>query len=89
MAYDSSETCVDHIIGDKHITLTASEQWSVNLVHRLKKRCPDEVDIRYTNPDGSMLVHLPKKWLKISPPRKVSEEQKETARQRMLEYHNT
>ena len=34
------------------------------------------------NEDGSIFVHIPINYVKISPPRKVSEEQKEAANKR-------
>ena len=37
------------------------------------------------NKDGSMVCHVPVRWIRVSPPRKVSEEQREAARQRFAE----
>lgn len=39
------------------------------------------------NKDGSVLAHVPVKWIKISPPRKVSEEQREAAAMRLREIN--
>ena len=89
MAFDVKQTCIDHIDGDKHITVTASENWSVKKILALSETHPDLVEITHTNPDGSLLAHIPKGWLKISPPRKMSEAQRESARQRMLDMHKT
>ena len=36
----------------------------------------------HPNEDGSIFVHIPINYVKISPPRKVSEEQKEAASKR-------
>ena len=37
-----------------------------------------------TNDDGTILAKLPLKFLKISPPRKVSDEQREQMRERFI-----
>lgn len=49
---------------------------------RLAKENPDEVEIMAENSDGSLFAHIPVKYIKISPPKKMSEEQKEAASER-------
>lgn len=49
---------------------------------RLSEKNPDEVKIIVQNKDGSLFAHVPVNYIKISPPRQVSEEQKETASER-------
>jgi hypothetical protein len=65
-----TETTFDHIKGNDKFSLTAAEQWSIAMVKKLKARYPDEVEILHTNPDGSMLVHLPFDWMRVVPKRK-------------------
>ena len=43
---------------------------------------PDEVKIMAANEDGSAFFHIPINYIKVSPPRKVSEEQREAAGER-------
>lgn len=43
---------------------------------------PEEVKLIAENKDGSALFHVPVNWIKCSPPRKLSEEQKEAAAER-------
>lgn len=43
---------------------------------------PDEVKLIVENKDGSAIFHVPVNWIKCSPPRKVSDEQKEAAAER-------
>ena len=83
---DITETVYEHTTGDNTFTITAAEQWSKTMVKRLKKRYPDEVDIRYINEDGSMLVHMPFSWMRVSPKRKLNltDEQREERRVRMM-----
>lgn len=49
---------------------------------KLSQDYPDEVKIIAVNDDGSLFAHIPVKYVKISPPRKVSEEQREAASER-------
>ena len=43
---------------------------------------PDEVKLMAENKDGSAYSHVPISYIKVSPPRKVSEEQREAAGER-------
>lgn len=58
-------------------------------IRRLAEQYPDEVKICADNDDGSIVAHIPKSAVKISirKGRQMTEEQKEAARQRILEYH--
>ena len=52
------------------------QKW-INKVKRLHKDHPEDVEIIAENADGSICAKLPIKYLKISPPRQVSEEQRQ------------
>ena len=78
---DYNETAIEHERGNALATITAAETWSINRMLKLKEEYPDKVDI-LENPDGTIFGHFPAKWLKISPPRKMTEEQVEAARER-------
>ena len=43
---------------------------------------PDEVKVMAVNKDGSAFFHVPVSYIKVSPPRKVSEAQREAAGER-------
>lgn len=43
---------------------------------------PDEVKLMVENNDGSAFFHIPVSYVKISPPRKVSDEQRKAAGER-------
>lgn len=45
-----------------------------------------EVDVK-ENKDGSIVAHVPIKWVKVSPPKQMSEEQKIAAGERMRKMH--
>lgn len=44
---------------------------------------PDEVKVMAVNKDGSAFFHIPINYIKVSPPRKVSEAQREAAGERL------
>ena len=43
---------------------------------------PDEVKVMAVNEDGSAFFHVPINYIKVSPPRQVSEKQREAAGER-------
>ena len=50
---------------------------------RYTKERPDEVKLKSENKDGSAFFHVPVSYIKVSPPRKVSEAQREAAGERL------
>lgn len=53
-----------------------------NKLLRLAEENPEDVKLKVYNKDGSAVFHVPVNYIKVSPPRKVSEEQKEAAAER-------
>lgn len=49
---------------------------------RYTENRPEEVKLMAENKDGSAFFHIPISYIKLSPPRKVSEEQREAAGER-------
>lgn len=66
------ETCFDHQFGAAYATLSSAEYPVVNRMKKLAEKHPDEVKIVAENKDGSICVHVPWKWVKISPPRQLN-----------------
>lgn len=84
---DFKETCVDYLNVDDYATFTSSETKWINKIIKLQQANPSDVKIEYYPEDnhGVLIAHIPKSWLKISPPRQVNytEEQKAAAAERM------
>lgn len=75
-----NEFAINWLKGGEYAEITAPASTALkNKLLRLKEERPDE------NKDGSMVCHVPVRWIRVSPPRKVSEEQREAARQRFAE----
>lgn len=84
------ETVYEHIDGNDTFTITACERWSINMCKRLKEKYPDEVEIVHENEDGTLLVHMPYKWMKVKPPKKMnlSEEERAIRAERLKGFRN-
>jgi len=99
MQGDFQETHAGYIRGDKTITFDTGELKWMRKIRKWKEEYPDDVIIKHENidPDSddgaieSMVVELPIKWMKVSPPKKMnlSEEQKQAARDRLQAARNT
>ena len=82
---DIYETVVEYVKGDSTITVSSTDRAWVNKILKLCSENPEETHIVAQNPDGSVCAKLPKKYLKLSKPRKVtlSEEQKAATAERL------
>lgn len=84
----NNENCIEWINGQQTVTVTFCERKYINKIYALKERCPDDIEI-ITNQDGSICATLPKKFIKISPPKQVSEEQRQAASERFKQMRES
>jgi hypothetical protein len=84
---ENKENAIEWITGQRTITVTLSHSKYVNKVKSLATT-HKEVKILAENEDGTILAKLPIKYLKLSAPRQVSEEQREQMRERFLARQN-
>lgn len=70
------ETCIEYTDGTAWIS--SDERKWINRVHKLKADRPDEVQIKREpeDNDGCIYATVPAKWVRVSPPRVLSEEHK-------------
>lgn len=68
------------------MTFTFTARKFISRIKKYKESHSDDVDF-VENKDGSICGHVPLKWLKISPPRKISEEQRIAMAERMKKMH--
>ena len=68
-------------------TVTASFTQK-KFVSRFREKFRDNPDVQIVadNKDGSICVRFPLNWVKLSPPRQVSDEQKAAAAERLRKY---
>lgn len=81
---DFKETAFDYLSCDAHATFYTSESKWMRKIKSLQQSHPNEITIINESEDGIM-VHIPKSWMKITPPRKMTltDEQRAAAKQRM------
>ena len=80
------ENCIEWLNCQDRVTVTLSQPRYINKVKKLAEKYK-EVEIIKENTDGTLLAHLPLKFIKISAPRQVSDEQKEKAKERLKTMH--
>lgn|GEM_PF-1435485 len=82
---DFKETAWDHVAGEKFATFSTSEKKWIKVVEDLKKKYPDDVDIRVVNEDGSLVARLSASWFRLRPKKQtnMTQEQKDAARARL------
>lgn len=81
-----TETSIDRVSEDTFCSVYTSERKFITKLKEYANLYPDEVEIKYTNTDGSILAHVPFNWLRfIKPPTKraYTEEQKAAMSERM------
>ena len=79
---NNNENCVEFLNNQKTMTVSFCSQKWITKIKKLSQSNPDDVEIIAENKDGSICARLPIKYLKISPPRKVSDEQRQKASER-------
>ena len=76
---NNNENCIEFLNNQHQITVSFCMSKWINKVKKLHEEYPNDVKILAENPDGSICAKLPVKFLKISAPRKVSEDQRQAA----------
>lgn len=74
------DTGINTVNDDSLYGISTNEKKLVNRIKKLKELRPNEVHITMNPEDneGTIVARFPKSWLKINPPREVSEKQRET-----------
>lgn len=82
-----NENVIEFLRGQKTATVTFSQRRYINRIKKLAKKRPDECEIKKINSDGSIVAHIPTKWIRINPPRVIilSEEERIKRRERFLQ----
>lgn len=78
-----SENVIEWIKDEKRATLTLSQRRTISRVKKLAAQYPDQCQIVAENKDGSICAHIPVSWIKINPPRELSEGQRQQMAERL------
>lgn len=81
------ENAIEFIKDSERAIVTFSQGRYKTKIRNLAAERPEECEILAENKDGSICAHVPVAWVKISPPKSVSEEQRMKAREQMQRYH--
>ncbi len=82
------ENVIEFLLNEKRATVTFSQGRFKSRIRKLAKDYPEKCQIVAENKDGSICAHVPVDWVKISPLKKVSEAQRERAREQMQKYNS-
>lgn len=82
-----NENVIEFLRNEERATVTLSQGRFISKIRKLADKHPAECQIVAENSDGSIVAHIPTKWIKITPERKMSEEAREKSSQRMKEYN--
>lgn len=82
------ENAIEFIKDGERATVSFSQGRFKGRTRKLAAQRPEECQVVAENKDGSLCAHIPVSWIRIIPPRELSEEQKEKSRERMLAYHS-
>lgn len=84
---DFKETSCSMLNADDYAVVYSSETKWINRMRKLAEKHPNEVRIVERSGDA-VDAYIPKSWFKITPPRKVSETQREKAAERLKTARN-
>ena len=87
MSYGANENVIEFIKDSKMATGTFTQIREISKIKKLAAQRPEECQIVEENSDGSIVAHFPVSWVKIRPPKEVSDFQREIARARMISLH--
>ena len=84
----SHENCIEWIKHSDIATVTFSQGRYITKIKKLAEKYPDEVQIVHENIDGSIVAHIPTKYIKISANKStLTEEQRLANAERLRNYH--
>lgn len=86
---DYGENNIEFLRNQTTATVCFSQGRFISKIKKLKEKYPDDVDICVENADGSIVAHIPTKWVKISPrTSNMTEEQRQATAERLKQYRN-
>lgn len=81
------ENAIEFIKGSARTTVTFSQPRYINRIKELAEKYPEDCEIVAINKNAgegeSICAHIPTAWVKINPPRKLTDEQKEELTKRL------
>lgn len=83
MSINVTENCIEFQLNEDTATVTFCQQRFITKIRKLAEKFPDECEIVAENKDGSIMAHIPVKWIRISNLSKnLTDEQREEIAER-------
>lgn len=79
---DNVENGIEFIKDSKTAVTQFSQGRFKTHIRKLAEKYPEDFEILAENKDGTLLAHIPVEWVKIIPPRQLSEEQRKEIAER-------
>lgn len=83
MNYEEKENNIEWYLLAERATASFTQKKFINQFEELAVKYPEDVEIAARNSDGSVLVHFPANWVKVRPPKAMTEEQKRICVERL------
>ena len=83
--FEEQETSINIDYVDKSTYVYSTNKHMIDKLYKLKEKYPDEVMVMFDNVFG-VEMKIPTKWIKILPPRQLSDEKREERSERMRKY---
>lgn len=80
---DEGENMIEWTRDSKTATLSISQGRIITRVKRLAEKYPDEVKIISDNQGKVLYAHIPVEWIRINPPKDLTEEQRQAIGKRL------
>ena len=79
------ENVLEFLLNQERATVTFSQARYKSRIRKLAEQHPDECQIVAENKDGSLLAHIPTRWIRITPPavQNISEEERKSRGERL------
>ena len=78
-----NENAIEFMTNGTKATLTFSQGRYKSVIRKLAEKHPDDCQIVADNEDGSICAHVPVAWIRISPPKQYTEEQRQQMGERL------
>lgn len=84
-----NENVIEFYRNQKTATVTFCQGRYVTKIKKIAEERPDECEIVAENPDGSIVAHVPTKWVRITPSRVYTDEERQRLKEQLAKRFGT
>lgn len=78
-----NENVIEFLRNQERATITLCQPRFITRIRKLAQEYPEECKIVVENQDGSIMAHIPTKWIKFNPSLQLTEERRKEMAERM------